>query len=116
MICHVTIHTAKLRETMEFYQWLLALPVARQSKTPAGEIVFLGANETKLELIRDENAGPVNAKGLTVGFAVNDLDEKLAMLDGRNIAHSDIMSPGPDVRFVFFTDLNGCGIQLVESR
>ena len=115
MISHVTVRTAKLQESVEFYQWLLELPISRRFKTPAGEIVFLGVNETKLELIGDSKAGPVNAIGLTIGFAVDDLDEKLEMLDSRGFQHSDVISPMPGVRFAFFTDLNGCGIQLLEE-
>ena len=116
MICHVTVRTAKLAETVEFYQWLLGLPVARKLQTPEGEIIFLGAEETKFEIIGDEKAAPVDAKGLTVGFAVDDLDLRLAMLDGKQIPHSPVISPGPGSRFAFFTDLNGCGIQLFEAK
>ena len=116
MIAHVTVRTAKLNETLEFYQWLLGLPVSRKLNTPSGEIIFLGENETKLELIEDVKAEKINAKGLTVGFAVNSLDEKLAMLDGEKIPRSEIISPSADVRFAFFNDLNGCEIQLLEEK
>jgi len=34
----------------------------------------------------------------------------------RQIQHSDIISPAPNVRFVFFDDLNGCTIQLFEAK
>ena len=114
-LCHITVHTAKLQETVEFYQWLLGLPISRQFKTAAGEIVFLGESETKLELIGDKKAEPVGADGLAIGFAVDDLDDKLAMLDSRGIPHSDIISPALNVRFAFFNDLNGFGIQLLEE-
>jgi hypothetical protein len=67
-------------------------------------------------LIGDEKAEKISANGLTVGFAVEDLDEKIAMLDSRRVPHSGVISPVPDVRFVFFTDLNGCGIQLLEGN
>ena len=115
IMCHVTVRTAKLQETVEFYQWLLGLPISRRLSAPDCEIVFLGENETKLELIGDNKAEPVQANGLTIGFAVDDLDEKLAMLDGGKIPHSEIISPSPDVRFAFFNDLNGCGIQLLDE-
>ena len=116
MICHVTVRTPKLTETVDFYQWLLDLPISSRIQYPDVEIVFLGGHETKFEIIKDESAEPVNAKGLTVGFAVGNLDEKLAMLDEKNITHSDIVSPGPGIRFAFFTDLNGCSIQLMEHK
>ena len=115
MICHVTVRTAKLAETVEFYQWLLGLTVSRQMKTPTGEIDFLGEDETKFELIEDHNAGKIDAKGLTIGFTVGNLEEKLRMLDGKSIPHSAVLSPSPGTRFAFFTDLNGCDIQLFEA-
>ena len=115
MICHITVHTAQLDESVAFYQWLLEMPISRKLDRPGGAIVFLGSGETKLEFIADETAKSVDAKGLTVGFTVDDLDKKLAMLDDRKIPHSDIASPGPGIRFAFFTDLNGCAIQLVQE-
>jgi len=115
MIAHVTVSTAQLPETLEFYQWLLQLPLARKLQTPRGEIVFLGENETKLELVEDAAAEKIQAKGLTIGFAVASLEEKIALLDSRQIPHSDIISPLPGVKFAFFRDLNGCEIQLCED-
>ena len=115
MIAHVTVRTAKLKETVEFYQWLLDLPISRKLEIPSGEIIFLGEDETKFELIEDASAGHINAEGLTVGFAVENLDDKLAMLDGRKIPHSEVISPSPNTKFAFFNDLNGCEIQLIET-
>jgi len=115
MICHVTVHTAKLTESVEFYQWLLDLPISSKIDRPGRAIVFLGKEETKLEFIEDSSAESVNAKGLTIGFSVDDLEAKLLMLKEKGIPHSEIISPGPSVRFAFFTDLNGCAIQLVQT-
>ena len=115
MICHVTVRTAKLSETVDFYQWLLGLPVSRKLNTLTGDIIFLGENETKFELIEDNKADRINAKGLTIGFMTDSLDEKIRMLDSRQIRHSEILSPGPNISFFFFTDLNGCEIQICEE-
>ena len=116
MITHITVHTAKLEETLGFYQWLLDLPVSMRINTPGGEIVFLGEDETKFELIEDSKAERISAKSLSIGFAVNNLEEKLAMLDVKKIPHSDVISPAPNTRFAFFDDLNGCSIQLFEVK
>jgi len=116
MIVHVTVHTSKLKETLEFYQWLLNLPISRKIKTPENEIIFLGENETKFELIEDNKAEKINAKGLSIGFSVYNLEEKIAMLDSKQITHTQILSPSPNTRFVFFNDLNGCEIQLFEEK
>jgi len=90
MICHVTVRTPKLSETVDFYNWLLGMTVARRLTPPTGEIVFMGEAETKFEIIQDDKAEVINAKGLTVGFTVESLEEKLAMLDGRRIPHSPV--------------------------
>jgi catechol 2,3-dioxygenase-like lactoylglutathione lyase family enzyme len=116
MICFVTVRTSKLNESVAFYEWLLDLPVASRRKYPDTEIVFMGGGETQYEFIADADAAPVNGASLSVGFLVADLQEKLNMLDERNIAHTDIISPGPNIRFAFFTDLNGVRIQLVEGE
>jgi lactoylglutathione lyase len=114
MIAHVTVHTAKLDETIQFYQWLLGLPISMELEPPTGRIVFLGNDETKLELIGDPRAGQVDAPTLSLGFAVENLEEKLALLDSRQIPHSKVINPQPQTRFAFFNDLNGCCIQLFE--
>lgn len=116
MICHVTLNTANIEETVEFYSWLLDLPIDRRIKTPMGEIVFLGDNETKLELIEDSEAEIIDASGISIGFSVDDLDEKIIMLDNKKIKHTSIISPMPSVRFIFLFDPTGCKIQLFESK
>ena len=116
MIVHVTVRTGKIKETLDFYQWLLGLPISSRLNTPTGEIIFLGENETKFELIEDASVDKINAKGLTIGFYVDDLDVKIAILDSKEIPHSEIYSPIPDIRFAFFNDLNGCEIQLYEEK
>jgi len=116
MIAHVIVRTSKLNESLEFYQWILDLPVSARIQTPAGEIVFLGENETKLEFIEDAKAEKIESKGLTIGFSVDELEKKIALLDSRNIPHSEIVMPNPSTRFIIFGDLNGCEIQLIEQK
>ena len=116
MIAHVIVRTSKFNESLEFYQWLLNLPISAKIQTPMGEIAFLGENETKLEFIEDANANKIESNGLTIGFAVDRLDEKIDMLDGKGISHSEIIAPNPATRFIMFSDLNGCEIQLIEQK
>ncbi|MFT3952340.1 MAG: VOC family protein [Oscillospiraceae bacterium] len=115
MLLHITVRSAKTAETVAFYQWLLGLPVVETVKSPTGEIVFLGGGETKFEIIPDEKAQAVAAENLTIGFAVDSLDEKIALLKSREIPCTPVLSPAPGVKFVVFTDLNGCRIQLCEQ-
>lgn len=114
MICHITVTTAKLQESVEFYRWLLDLPIAKKITLPDKEIVFLGAGQTKLEFIADSQAKMVDIKDITIGFKVADLDKKLAMLKSKNIPYSEIVQLA-NARFAFFTDINGCNIQLFQG-
>ena len=117
MICHVTVQTEDLQGSIDFYTWLLNLPVSRRFQIPDGEIAFLGEDETKFELIYTKmykKAG--TAEGISVGFAVESLEEKMNMLKSGNIPTSPILSPNPHVRFCYFTDLNGIKIQLLEEK
>lgn len=117
MIIHVTIHTSKIQESIDFYQWLLDAPIIQDFQTPmSGRIVFLGGEGAALELIEAEDAEKITAPDLSIGVPVNNLDDKHAMLESKNIPHSDIVSPMPGVRFAFLEDLNGCQIQLMESK
>jgi lactoylglutathione lyase len=116
MISHVTVQTEDMKGSVDFYAWLLNLPVSRRFEIPNGEIVFLGTEETKLELIAAKGYKRTGtAEGITIGFAVSSLDEKMAMLDGKNITHSPVISPNPHTKFCYFTDLNGIKIQLMEE-
>ena len=118
MICHVTVNTDNMEGTIEFYQWLLDLPIARRLKMDnGGELVFFGeSEETKFEVISMPDAKPEPTAGVTIGFAVESLQEKMDMLDSRNIPHSPVISPGPHAALCFFTDLNGVRIQLFEEK
>lgn len=116
MIAHVTVATDKMQETIDFYQWLLALPIdSRFPMDNGGEIVFFGApEETKFEVIYQPDTKLKPVDGVTIGFAVASLDDKMAMLDSRTIPHSPVISPNPHSKFCFFNDLNGVKIQLFE--
>ncbi len=117
MICHVTVQTEKLQESIDFYAWLLNLPLSRRFEIKDGEIAFLGKEETKLELIFNKDYKRTGtSEGITIGFAVNSLEDKIAMLDEKNIPHSSVISPNPHVIFCYFTDLNGIKIQLMEEK
>lgn len=115
MICHVTVQTEDLQGTIDFYNWLLGLPVVQRFNIPDGEIAFLGEEETKFEIIFNKDyKRKGNAEGITVGFVVEGLQEKVHMLTSRGIKVSPIISPNPHARFAFFEDLNGIKIQLFE--
>jgi Glyoxalase/Bleomycin resistance protein/Dioxygenase superfamily. len=117
MICHVTVQTENLQGSVDFYSWLLGLPVSRRFEFQNGEIAFLGDEETKLEFIFNQGYQKSGtAQGISIGFSVNSLEEKMALLDEKEIIHTPVLSPNPHTRFCYFTDLNGIKIQLMEVK
>jgi lactoylglutathione lyase len=118
MIAHVTVTTENMQETIDFYQWLLELPIASKiSMGNGGEIVFFGKpEETKFEVIYQPDTKVKAADGVTIGFAVDSIKDKIDLLDSRNVPHSPVISPTPHASFCFFTDLNGVRIQLFEEH
>lgn len=117
MICHVTVKTENIQDSIDFYQWLLELPVVSRYEIPSGELAFLGKEETKLEFICERNYKKHgNIEGITVGFRVDNLDDKIEKLKDRNITISPIMMPSANVRFCLFTDFNGMNVQLFEEK
>ena len=111
-IPHITIYTAKLEESIAFYQDVAKLQIVADQR-PRAPIVFLanGEGETRVELIE----APQNAytgSGIAIGFATDDAEaerERLAYLDP-----TPFMCPGPNVKFFFVKDPNGVTVQLIQ--
>lgn len=118
MIAHVTVTTENMQETIDFYQWLLDLPIANRFPLgDGGEIVFFGQpEETKFEVVYHPDTKAKAADGVTIGFAVTSLKDKIEMLESKGIPHSPVIAPNPNAAFCFFTDLNGVAIQLFEGH
>jgi lactoylglutathione lyase len=117
MICHITVQTGNMQESIDFYTWLFDMPVITRYETPGGELAFLGAEETKLEFFCRKNYNKQDKiEGISIGFKVDNLEEKIEMLKSKNIGVTPIIAPVQGVRFCFFTDLNGVNVQLFEEK
>ena len=111
-IPHITIYTAKLEESIAFYQDVAKLRIVADQR-PRAPIVFLAnaEGETRVELIET----PQNAYtggGIAIGFETGDVEaerERLAHLNP-----TPFMCPGPNVKFFFIKDPNGVTIQLIQ--
>ena len=101
---HVTINVKDLEESVKFYQEVVGLPLV--NRFPAGpnmEIVFLGEGETLVELIHDiANPDITIGKDISIGFAVDSLDEMMDFVKGKGIEIiSDHLSPIPILGFLY---------------
>ena len=116
--CWTTLSVKNLEESLKFYQEIVGLEVDR--RFPAGpgvEIAFLGAGETKVELICNEEIKDIDfGQHISLGFEVESVDGMIEFIKEKGIAiHSGPFQPNPHVKFFFVTDPNGLKIQFVEN-
>lgn len=117
--CWTTITVNDMDESLNFYKDVVGLNLNhRFGAGPGIDIAFLGNGETKIELIcyKDKEKSQIG-QDISVGFAVESLDEKLASLKEMGIPiHSGPFQPNPGTRFFFVQDPNGLKVQFVESE
>jgi len=113
-----TITVSDLEASLKFYQDIVGLPLVRRFDAgPMGEIAFLGDGDTKIELIGSRSGKADFGPDISLGFAVDSADEKIAALDKQGIRlHSGPFSPNPHVKFFFIQDPDGLKIQFVEEN
>ncbi|MDF2926171.1 MAG: Glyoxalase/bleomycin resistance protein/dioxygenase [Paenibacillaceae bacterium] len=116
--CWTTIAVNNMEESLEFYQGIVGLSVSSKiALGPGAEIAFLGEGETKVELICDPNLEvPGRLEGISMGFEVDSLDEKLQFVQSKGLAiDGGPFQPNPHVKFFYVRDPNGVRIQFVEN-
>ncbi|MFA5585290.1 MAG: VOC family protein [Saccharofermentanales bacterium] len=113
---HVTLLVKNLEESLQFYQQVIGLPVKRRfSSRPGIEIVFLGKGQTEIELICDQTQANIDyGQAISLGFAVQSLEETANLMKEVGMEMSQIFSPSPQVKFFYVSDPNGLRIQLIE--
>lgn len=112
-----TLRVQNMEESVKFYTEVVGLEVV--DKFPAGpgsEITFLGNQETKIELISDNNTRETSVgSDISWGFEVESLDKMLDHVKEKGIAiESGPIQPNPHIKMFFVKDPNGMRIQFVE--
>lgn len=110
---HVTIYTAKMEESMNFYQAICGLTIQHEMKVPY-HIAFLAnaAGETAVELIENVDAA-YKGNGISMGFHVDDVEAYHKALEAKGFLTTPIFSPNPNTKFFFVEDPNGLEIQFI---
>ena len=113
-----TIEVLDVDESVRFYQEIVGLSVEHRIAGEETNIAFMGDGETKIELISHKGVVPQAVGALiSIGFAVDALDAKIAFLQERGIPiTAGPFSPNPRIRFCYVEDPNGVRIQFVEQR
>ncbi len=114
---HVTIFSKCMDESVAFYQDIVGLKIVRDMRdNPMHAIVFLAneAGETCVEIV-GEPANAYQGSGISMGFAVDDVEAKRAQLEELGYNPGPMVAPGPATKFFFIQDPNGVGIQFVQE-
>jgi len=116
--CWCTLTVGDMEASLRFYREIVGLPmVERHAAGPDTEIAFLGEGETRVELLRSpRQPAPGGREGVSLGFAVDSLEETLAFVKSRGVeVESGPFQPNPHVRFFFVRDPDGVRVQFVET-
>lgn len=111
----VTIQTAKMDETIAFYQKNMGLSVLVDHREGPVILVYLG--ESMEDACIEVLYAPDNCyqgRGISLAFAVDDLAKKMEALAANGVQTTGVISPTPDVRFCFAKDPNGLDVQFIQ--
>lgn len=112
---HVTIITAKLEESIKFYQDVVGMHISGdlRGKAPK-EIVFLSDddNGANIELVESLDE-PYQGSGISLGFHTENVDNLYAELKSKGYELSPILSPMSGTKMFFTKDPNGVQLQFM---
>ena len=115
---HVTIHSSRIEESVAFYEEIAGLTVQRDLRGNGPmDIVFLadGEEDTCIELIGDREES-FRGSGISIGFAVSDLEGWHQKLSERHLNPTQIIRPNPSTAFFLVDDPNGVLVQFIEEK
>ena len=116
--CWVTLNVNNLEESLKFYTEIVGLPINRRFTSGSSiEIVFLGNDQTRLELLFDKNNDKTKiGNDISLGFEVESVEKMITFLKEKSIEiESGPFSPNPSIKFFYVRDPNGLKIQFVEN-
>lgn len=117
--CWVTLYVSNMAASLDFYTRIIGLDISSSFKVgETREIVFLGTQETKVELIHDTHKEQImHGKDISLGFEVSSLDKTMDLLRQENCAvAAGPFQPNPKMKFIYIADPDGVKIQLAEMK
>ena len=113
-----TLIVRNMEESLKFYKEIVGLKENRRFQAgPGEEIVFLGEEQTQIELIcKGQNKDIDIGKDISWAFEVKSLDKMMELVKEKGIdIYSGPFSPNPHVKFFCVLDPSGFKIQFVEN-
>lgn len=115
-MAHITISSAKLEESVEFYRDIAGLVIKEDMRGRGPmNIVFMSdeSGGTCVELIGDQDES-YSGEGVSIGFEVDDAEEYHDELWKRGMETTPMMKPAPGTAFFFVKDPNGLNVQFIS--
>ncbi len=116
-----TIHLKNLDESIHFYSDLIGLKVMQQFPAGPGiEIAFMGngtSDETLVELYANCNNNAISFNDfLSIGFAVDSIEEMLETVRSKNIPIYNELIETPKFKWFTVKDPNGLNVQFFQQK
>ena len=114
----VTIQVNDMEESIKFYTETLALKINSRFNTDHGEITFLDAGNTEVELMYNPREEKINInKDISIGLEIDDIDKWLERLESHgHVVDRKRIVELPTVTFFFIKDPNGLNVQLYKLK
>lgn len=115
-LAHISIQTGNIEKEISFFEKYAGLKIIEEFKTPSGRMVFMGDEEssTGLEIMENEEFDKITAKGLTLGFSSDSLEEVRKALLEAGFKPGEIRTPNERVSFFFVKSPTGVNVQFVK--
>lgn len=116
-----TINVENLDESIAFYTGFVGLRVLKRfCAEPGIEIAFMGNgidNETLVELLMDNGVGTVSfSEFISIGFAVDSVDQKLASLHREGIPIHSGPYETSAMKYFYIRDPDGLHVQFFQLK
>lgn len=113
-IKHIALNVNDLEESIEFYETVTELFVARRFKAGKGEVAFLTnkLGESEIELIYMPEAVKYEAKGIFICFETDKLEKMHKLVKDKGLSPSEIQKLDDGTRYFYVYDPNGVSVQL----
>lgn len=113
-IQHMALMVNDMEKSIEFYETITELTVARRFEAGPGEVAFLsnGSGSTEIELICMPKGQKFEGKGMFICFKTDKLDEMHKIAEDKGLNPSPIQLPNDNTRYFYVYDPNGVSVQL----
>lgn len=115
-LAHITIQSADLEASVEFYSRCAGLRVIRDMRDrPENRIVFMGESDesTLVELIDAQK--PYKGSGVSMGFEVDDVASSREWFVSEGYKPTEIRWIGEGRGFFFVPDPSGFSVQFISK-